>query len=565
MAANRVRKSLRELEYNYKHGDTAPLNNLIRAFRAIQKREPNYDLPPEEDLSFFRIAGFHGEPFEGPGRYDSAWWGGYCHHSDVLFPAWHRAYLLHLENALRSVPGCEDVTLPFWDETWDVLNETTGTPIPTILTTPEFPLPGDDDTHNPLYSYRLAKALAENVTGNNPHRYSKHKGYETVRYPLSGLVGTEADKKNTKIHNEDARWASSDQRTTILNDNVNAWIKGTVEIDKSRDDPSKMRYPDTYSVLSRYQACLKAPTYTSFSNNESMKHYQKVHSSEPRDIAALESPHNAMHLAVGGFYQENIYNANPIYGANGDMGDNETAGFDPIFFLHHCFVDYVFWLWQKKHGLTAQSSLRIETDDPGARSPEGAIGYAPGAQLENTSPLAPFKYLDGKDEDGNDKWSWYTLDTITDIENQLGYKYGAGSLDPYADPHPPLSLFKDAPKGTFTKYKGTELVDRSKYAGSFVIRTYAVTPRRGRVEIGREPVLSRWNLKGCGTCQGRLMARGITPVSEELEKALLEGEDEGAKIEYHAHVERRAFPDGDGPLAGFPKLIQEHRIEVGDL
>ena len=39
-----------------------------------------------------------------------------------------------------------------------------------------------------------------------------------------------------------------------------------------------------------------------------------------------------------------------IEGANGDMGDNETAAFDPIFFVHHSNIDRLFWVWQKKWG-----------------------------------------------------------------------------------------------------------------------------------------------------------------------------------------------------------------------
>ena len=53
------------------------------------------------------IGGFHGEPFRGPGAQTPTWWGGYCQHGTVLFPTWHRAYLYRLENALRSIPGCE--------------------------------------------------------------------------------------------------------------------------------------------------------------------------------------------------------------------------------------------------------------------------------------------------------------------------------------------------------------------------------------------------------------------------------------------------------------------------
>ena len=65
------------------------------------------------------IGGYHGEPFRGAGWGNASYWGGYCNHGNVLFPTWHRAYLLRLEDALRSIPGCEDVTLPFWDETSD--------------------------------------------------------------------------------------------------------------------------------------------------------------------------------------------------------------------------------------------------------------------------------------------------------------------------------------------------------------------------------------------------------------------------------------------------------------
>lgn len=36
---------------------------------------------------------------------DRAYWGGYCHHGNVLFPVWHRAYCFAIEDALRSIKG----------------------------------------------------------------------------------------------------------------------------------------------------------------------------------------------------------------------------------------------------------------------------------------------------------------------------------------------------------------------------------------------------------------------------------------------------------------------------
>ena len=106
----RVRRSISDIQADYEAGNTAELETLMRAWKGIK------DLPPGDPNAFFLLGGFHGEPFRGPGAWANAWWGGYCQHGTVLFPTWHRAYLYTLENALRSIPGCETVTLPFWDE-----------------------------------------------------------------------------------------------------------------------------------------------------------------------------------------------------------------------------------------------------------------------------------------------------------------------------------------------------------------------------------------------------------------------------------------------------------------
>ncbi len=72
---------------------------LKDAFRGIMARAPG------EPNSYFDVAGLHWYPAPAT----------YCVHGGHVLAAWHRAYLLAFENALRSVPGCEDVTLPYWD------------------------------------------------------------------------------------------------------------------------------------------------------------------------------------------------------------------------------------------------------------------------------------------------------------------------------------------------------------------------------------------------------------------------------------------------------------------
>ncbi|HLK17080.1 MAG TPA: tyrosinase family protein [Fimbriimonadaceae bacterium] len=89
------------------------LDKLKAAFTAIMAREPS------DPNSYFAQAAIHWYPAPNT----------YCMHHVPGYNPWHRAYMLSFENALRSVPGCEDVTLPYWDIT---------TPFPDILKNPPF-------------------------------------------------------------------------------------------------------------------------------------------------------------------------------------------------------------------------------------------------------------------------------------------------------------------------------------------------------------------------------------------------------------------------------------------
>lgn len=76
------------------------IEKLKKAFKGIMQ------LPPGEKNSYFHIAGIHW--FPEPSR---------CEHHTPLYNPWHRAYLEQFEAALRTIEGCEDVTLPYWDIT----------------------------------------------------------------------------------------------------------------------------------------------------------------------------------------------------------------------------------------------------------------------------------------------------------------------------------------------------------------------------------------------------------------------------------------------------------------
>ncbi|WP_103258504.1 tyrosinase family protein [Tabrizicola aquatica] len=466
----RKRRSISDIQADYDRGETAELETLMRAWKGIK------ELPISDSNSFFKLGGFHGEPFRGPGAKTNAWWGGYCQHGTVLFPTWHRVYLHKLEKALQSIPGCETVMLPFWDECSED-SKTKG--IPRALTDEKFMLDGVL-IDNPLRSFVLPTAIVDNVaedSGTDPNspNYSKPAGYETVRYPLSGLVGTEADRATTQAHN--AKFPNYAKNVSILDDNIMAWLKLPVVTGGVTRG----------LVIKKFSDCMDAPTYTLFSNTTSATAWNNANKDQP--VVPLESPHNYMHLAVGGFDIPN-YDASPITGANGDMGENDTAGLDPIFYFHHCFIDYAFWTWQRRHNAT--QALTIDSDDPGASyaGNQPPAGANPGDQLSMLTPLVPFQKSDGAYFDSRD---------CVDIEGQLGYTYGPGSLDHFANA--PLATL--AVGDTPTTQILVSHIDRTKISGSFIVAVYAEVDGEHRL-IGAEPVLSRWNVTGCANCQTKL-------------------------------------------------------------
>src|SRR5687767_6680275 len=72
----------------------------------------------------------------------------------------------------------------------------------------------------------------------------------------------------------------------------------------------------------------------------------------------------------------------PIDGANGDMGENDTASFDPVFFFHHAHIDRMFWLWQLGH--EARDTIEIFPGYPGTNSVDNqgpTPGVAPNSWL----------------------------------------------------------------------------------------------------------------------------------------------------------------------------------------
>ena len=291
---------------------------LLRAWKGIQEKDPS------DDYSFFKVAGYHGMPFRGAGWGNSQWWGGYCHHGNILFPTWHRAYVYRIEEALRKIEGCENVTMPYWNEPKFADPKNPGAiVIPEIFTQQTIANPwGPGDIPNPLYSYTFQQGVTDNIStidGNNPYDYSKPgpilkaegKQYTTVRYPQSGLVATEKDLEATTAQN--TKYGDPIKNASLLNNNVWTWLTQLTYVNSDGDAVPA-------GVSARFSDCLKAPNYTVFSNTTSAKEWNSNRKDTDPVVVPLESPHNDIHLAVGGFEAPG-YNRNAIVGAQGDMGE----------------------------------------------------------------------------------------------------------------------------------------------------------------------------------------------------------------------------------------------------
>lgn len=541
-APSRVRRSIQELQQDYEDENHKPLEDLWRAWRHVQA------LPSDDPHSFFTFGCYHGAPFRGGGYRNSDYWGGWCHHGNILFPTWHRVYLLKVEEALRSAPGCAHVTLPYWDETSD---DSITSGIPWALTAQTVELDGET-IPNPLRSYVFPRRVTDSILNDGPDNtdrdHTRYKDYRTVRYPLAGLEGP-ADIDATKAHNATF---TDVQALKLLNTNVSNWLRSSIDVDGTLIGGG--------GVVERFTRCLDAPNYTVFSNTTSAGKWNadRLDDDPPILRVSIESPHNAIHVAVGGGEVPGAPpNGTPVTLASGDMGEPDSAGFDPLFYFHHCFIDHVFWLWQKRHNATRE--LEVIPQYPGTNTIDSqgpTPGASPNAWLTLESPLDPFRH----DSTGV---PYTSLDCIN-IEEQLGYTYSESSLERTSLAAVEVQEPQDS------RIIAVHGVNRAPISGSFTVSAFGTVEGR-RTLLGTEAIFSRWAVQGCANCQTHLestvffqvpvtqAAMGVGPTPEG-------GDDDGIEVQLTGHggpipIERPAAELALG-VAESPPMQTRQRIRV---
>ncbi|CAG8572793.1 11162_t:CDS:2 [Dentiscutata heterogama] len=420
---------------------------LIQSFQALQDR------PYDDMRSFYQIAGIHGLPFtaydgiEGAYPYRSSEflggrWGGYCHHGDVIFPTWHRAYALLLEGQLRTeakeiankypsdqkdkyVEAAKQLRHPYWD--WADEKAIKGVPDVFITPTLEINTPnGKQKVKNPLKSYTLPVDLADPLPkGLNPNdaNYTvpnvsyipfTPKGYQTVRHP---------NNKNV-------------DQVDIMNINMSTYIQSVF-----RPGFYQMFHISDFTKFSNHGLTSKGGELPDF-NPGHPKPFNRLGFSH---FASWETTHDGFHVVIGG--------------TGGHMTYVDIASFDPIFSFHHVNMDRIFALWQKIY----PNSWIISNIDV-----NGTYTNIMGEVINEYTELTPFR---------KSETEFWTSDDVRDF-TKLGYTYpevekfygNSTAILNYV-----LELYKPDPHYD-TRFFVKVTIESGKVKGPFVIRVFVDLP-----------------------------------------------------------------------------------------
>jgi len=273
-------------------------------------------MSPDDQLSYFAIAGIHGQPL-------AAWdtkapknsW--YCVHGSPLFPPWHRPYLalyeqrlyeimlklipttFALEDQPAMVQAAETWRFPYWDwamrkPDWHFPNDRRrdGPNVPFIITVPTVEVmtkTGVATVSNPMWKYRLPNGASFGDFGITRD--------DTLPFNLSKATSRHPTTFNPRSPDFTSAWVNGEKQN---------WDRITGELRGSRSVVSNTLPEAVYRLfLEEY-----LPTYNAFSTEGFVK------GQPPTQYSSLEDIHGQLHVFTGG---------------SGHMGRVPVAAFDPIF------------------------------------------------------------------------------------------------------------------------------------------------------------------------------------------------------------------------------------------
>ncbi|KAG9124220.1 hypothetical protein FRC07_012369 [Ceratobasidium sp. 392] len=550
---------------------------FILGFHEIMKK----DFKPLAG-QFEQIAGIHGMPYvPWPGDLDgakkaneSASWNGYCNHASILFPNWHRPYLMLIEQvisdcahsiaqAYSSDPGvspeqgqkwvkaASDLRLPFWDWTDD---ETSKNGIPDVFRNPSVDLlerAGNKKYYkhdNVLAYYKFHKLEGPPIAGfkNRPELTGEIQGQG---FPQATAYFADWNRTyrrpNSSPHEVEENYSAMNRNLTNPNDKARGSCANLrKDIAMTFNFPIDIPKQLWANVWDEY-------SNTSFQSGRPEKSSGILQSPYHWRAATIEQPHNNVHLLVGGL---------------GHMGENDTAGFDPIFFLHHCNVDRMLAFWEHIYpdyvvGTEGFLDVDGKTRVPFTQS-GGTFVETAGQEVTSNTPLLPFrksdntywtssdthglKLYDPEQDSGNaSRNKYYTYLPIAGVDinpktppsrqerdlqrGRLQEHFGFNpsknlgatgiripTVDPHGDRLPAFgagisdnALFTSAAENVIKDYREFAVVaslSQTLYNGSYSLDITMKAPEGQSVVVGTVSVLGRGEIANCENCQARRAA-----------------------------------------------------------
>ncbi|KAJ5346417.1 hypothetical protein N7541_008899 [Penicillium brevicompactum] len=375
-------------EWSSKKSNKKQVDLFILALDIFQK------LDPKERLSYFQIAGIHGQPFV---RWDDPspepMKNGYCFHSHVIFPIWHRPYVFLFEQVVYDImvnqvipqfpedrqaawrEQAESWRLPFWD--WARNGR-----VPDLAKYPTITVPrpqgGLVRIDNPLFQFRMPTDEPMRSEGVGTENTWQDDAEQEEYKNFGNAIGT-----SRWPDEEDQKPASEGWRHGVVNNRkvADAFNSHEGYNDKNHGPAAEMIY-----------RLLTVPMdYTTFASTNPTSKDQKV-----EEDLNIEYIHNNIRVVSHGWT-----------GDAGHMGNVPVASFDPLFFLHHCNIDRLFAIWQ---ALNPEKWLdNVDGDNATIRDSHGKQ-----RAVNGDTPLQPFR----RDAEG----SYWTPEGVRHTPN-LGYSY----------------------------------------------------------------------------------------------------------------------------------------------
>ncbi|MCI4669588.1 MAG: tyrosinase family protein [Bacteroidia bacterium] len=273
--------------------------------------------------------------------------GNVCEHGWEQFLTWHRMFLYEFEQTLQDFD--ETVTLPYWD--WTDPDYNNGA-IP--KENKEFPKKPISSIIPEIYRCWINDVAIENLSKLGDEwkpvleKLEKIKGIKfnsgVELFYMADIEGDEYYKFSPKIIEQleliNPLWYPLRYPGMFYQMNNGKFVR-----DKNGDpipilknglqNPFHHHYPTAEDVVK----ILQVDNWRDFAGGPEYN----------QSFGVLDmDPHNTIHIWVGG-YNKNFQEGNELEPFNGDMLANLTAGFDPIFWPHHVYIDRLFSIWQRNN------------------------------------------------------------------------------------------------------------------------------------------------------------------------------------------------------------------------